>query len=199
MRSTPRRTTRLSAVSTRCRRQETPFCAPRLRNKKTVCRPAVHLHSRAVLRCQGEDGVRFSRLVMPPVAPSFPPCRKRWGRKGALVTVWCVLRLRFRQVLIFGYYEHTYSPYECYGTRRLLRDTRFVSRCVKIAAVNQLCVQILQDSTDSPQIPKAGGDMLQGSECSGIYGIRIPSGPSGQLPCQCCKTKSSVDKCRCIL
>ena len=126
--------------------------------------------------------MRFSRLVMPPVAPSFPPCRKRWGRKGALVTVWCVLRLRFRQVLIFGYYEHTYSPYECYGTRRLLRDTRFVSRCVKIAAVNQLCVQILQDSTDSPQIPKAGGDMLQGSECSGIYGIRIPSGPSGQRP-----------------
>ena len=125
--------------------------------------------------------MRFSRLVMPPVAPSFPPCRKRWGRKGALVTVWCVLRLRFRQVLIFGYYEHTYSPYECYGTRRLLRDTRFVSRCVKIAAVNQLCVQILQDSTDSPQIPKAGGDMLQGSECSGIYGIRIPSGPSAQL------------------
>ena len=115
----------------------------------------MHLHSRAVLRSQGEDGVRFSRLVMPPAAPSFPPCRKRRGRKGALVTVWCVLRVRFRQVLIFGYYEHTYSPYGRYGTRRLLRDARFVSRCVKIAAMNQLCVQILQDSTDSPQAPKA--------------------------------------------
>ena len=25
----------------------------------------------------------------PPAAPSFPPCRKRWGRKGALGSVWC--------------------------------------------------------------------------------------------------------------
>ena len=95
--------------------------------------------------------------------------------------------------------EHAQSPYGRYGTHRLLRDVGVVNSCVGIAAVNQLCVRNLQDSTDSPQIPKAGGDMLQGSECSGIYGIRIPSGPSGQLPCQCCKTKSSVDKCRCIL
>ena len=27
-----------------------------------------------------------------------------------------------------------------------------------------------------------GGDLLQDSECSGICGVRIPSGPSGQLP-----------------
>ena len=72
----------------------------------------------------------MSRLVMPPAAPSFPSCRKRRGRKGALGRVWCVLRVRFRQVLIFGYYEHTYSPYERYGTRRLLRYNGFANNCV---------------------------------------------------------------------
>ena len=34
---------------------------------------------------------------MPPAAPSFPPCRKRWGRKGALDYVWCILRVQFMQ------------------------------------------------------------------------------------------------------
>ena len=33
----------------------------------------------------------------PPAALSFPPCRKRQGRKGALGRVWCVLRVRFRE------------------------------------------------------------------------------------------------------
>ena len=51
------------------------------------------------------------RLVMPPAAHSFPPCRKRMGRKGALGYVWCVLRVRFRQVLIFSRCEHANSPY----------------------------------------------------------------------------------------
>ena len=37
---------------------------------------------------------------MPPAAHSFPPCRKRMGRKGALGYVWCVLRVWFRQVPI---------------------------------------------------------------------------------------------------
>ena len=32
------------------------------------------------------------RFDEPPAAHSFPSCRKRMGRKGALVTVWCVLR-----------------------------------------------------------------------------------------------------------
>ena len=159
----------------------------------------MHLHSRAVLRCQGEDGVRFSRLVMPPAAPSFPPCRKRRGRKGALVTVGACCGCKSGRHPIRSCCEHAQSPYGRYGTRRLLRDVGVVNSCVGIAAVNQFCVRNLQDSTGSPQIPKAGGDMLQGSVCSEIYGIRIPSGPSGQLPCQCCKTKSSVDKCRCIL
>ena len=29
----------------------------------------------------------------PPAAPSFPSCRKRYGRKGALGYVWCFLPL----------------------------------------------------------------------------------------------------------
>ena len=142
---------------------------------------------------------QICELVMSPTAPSFPPCRKRRGRKGALVTVGACCGCKSGRHQTCSCCEHTQSPYGRFGTRRLLRDVGVVNSCVGIAAVNQLCVRNLQDSTDSPQIPKAGGDMLQGSECSGIYGIRIPSGPSGQLPCQCCKTKISVDKCRRIL
>ena len=58
---------------------------------------------------------------MPPAAPSFPSCRKRRGRKGALGYVWCILRVLFRQAPIFCRYNHTYSPYGRFGTRRLLR------------------------------------------------------------------------------
>ena len=72
----------------------------------------------------------MSRLVMPPAAPSFPPCRKRRGRKGALGYGWCVMRVRFRQVLIFSRCEHTKSPYVRYGTRRLLRYTKIDSSCL---------------------------------------------------------------------
>ena len=38
---------------------------------------------------------------VPPAAPSFPPCRKRRGRKGALGRVWCVLRVQFRRAPMF--------------------------------------------------------------------------------------------------
>ena len=151
------------------------------------------------LRAWRGDSFRRGRFRRASGGPIFSLAREKIGKKRVLGRVWCILRCDSGRNLIYRYYEHTYSPYERFGTRRLLRDVGVVNSCVGIAAVNQLCVQILQDSTDSPQIPKAGGDMLQGSACSGIYGIRIPSGPSGQLPCQCCKTKSSVDKCRCIL
>ena len=70
------------------------------------------------------------RLVMPPAAHSFPPCRKRMGRKGALGYVWRVLRVRFRQVLIFSRCEHANSPYVRYGTHRLLRYTKIDSSCL---------------------------------------------------------------------
>ena len=32
---------------------------------------------------------------------------KEWGEKGRWVTVWCVLRVQFRQALIFSHCEHT--------------------------------------------------------------------------------------------
>ena len=66
----------------------------------------------------------------------MPPSRKQYYNvlldrpEGALGYVWCVLRVQFKQVLIFRYYEHTYSLYGRYGTRRLLRYTKFVNSCV---------------------------------------------------------------------
>ena len=36
----------------------------------------------------------------------------------------------FREILISSCYEHTDSPYECYGTRRLLRYNGFANSCV---------------------------------------------------------------------
>ena len=77
---------------------------------------------------------------------------KEWGEKGRWVTVWCVLRVRFRQALMFSRCEHTYSPYGRYGTRRLLRYIRFTSSCVLISAVKTPCVRNLQGSTDSPRL-----------------------------------------------
>ena len=44
--------------------------------------------------------------------------------------VWCVLRVQFRQVLIFSRCEHANSPYVRYGTRRLLRYTKIDSSCL---------------------------------------------------------------------
>ena len=32
---------------------------------------------------------------------------KEWGEKGRWVTVWCVLRVQFRQALIFSHCEYT--------------------------------------------------------------------------------------------
>ena len=68
--------------------------------------------------------------VKPPAAHSFPSCRKRMGRKGALGDAGCILRCDSGRNLIYRYYEHTDSPYERFGTRRLLRDIRFTSGCL---------------------------------------------------------------------
>ena len=53
--------------------------------------------------------------------------------------------------LIYRYYEHTYSPYGRFGTRRLLWCTKFVNSCDSISAVKTPFVQNLQGSTDSPE------------------------------------------------
>ena len=78
----------------------------------------------------------------------------------------CILRCDSGRNLIYRYYEHTYSPYERFGTRRLLRDVGVVNSCVGMAAVNQLCVRNLQDSTDSPQIPVKSGASCGRTEAS---------------------------------
>ena len=58
----------------------------------------------------------------PPAAPSFPSCRKRRGRKGRLDAFGAYCGCYTARNMIYRYYEHTYSPYERYGTRRLLRS-----------------------------------------------------------------------------
>ena len=100
---------------------------------------------------------------MPPAAPSFPPCRKRRGRKGALGYGWCVMRVRFRQVLIFSRCEHANSPSVRYGTRRLLRYTKIDSSCLCMAAVKTLCVRNLPGSNDAAHRKKA--------RCPGALGV----------------------------
>ena len=44
---------------------------------------------------------------MPPAAPSFPSCRKRWGRKGALGYVWCFLHLSLGKSQCFSLAFHS--------------------------------------------------------------------------------------------
>ena len=58
---------------------------------------------------------------VPPAAPSFPSCRKRRGRKGALGRVWCFLRLNSGGALVFKRRSTRWSPYVCLATRRLIR------------------------------------------------------------------------------
>ena len=76
----------------------------------------------------------------PPAAPSFPSCRKRRGRKGALGYVWCFLRLNIGRSLCFSCLSTRWSPHEFLTTRRLIR---WVSNLELVAletvAVNRRC------------------------------------------------------------
>ena len=47
----------------------------------------------------------------PPAAPSFPSCRKRRGRKGALGYIWCILPLNLGEALFFRCRSTRWSPY----------------------------------------------------------------------------------------
>ena len=60
----------------------------------------------------------------PPAAPSFPSCRKRRGRKGAIGDAGAYCGCYTARNMIYRYYKHTDSPYKRYGTRRLLRSNR---------------------------------------------------------------------------
>ena len=39
--------------------------------------------------------------------PIFSVLPEKMGEKGRWVTIWCVLRVRFREALFFGLCEHT--------------------------------------------------------------------------------------------
>ena len=86
---------------------------------------------------------------MPPAAQSFPSCRKRLGRKGALGYVWCILHLTLgnKQTRKKSYRPNT--PH-----RVLLRAARhfgikYDGSCVLIPAVNPCCKQNWPRSADS--------------------------------------------------
>ena len=49
---------------------------------------------------------------------------------GGLSLIHIFLRCDSGRNLIYRYYEHTYSPYGRFGTRRLLRYTKFDSSCL---------------------------------------------------------------------
>ena len=62
--------------------------------------------------------------------PFFSVLPEKKGRKGALGDARCILRCDSGRNLIYRYYEHTDSPYGRFGTRRLLRYTKFDSSCL---------------------------------------------------------------------
>ena len=97
------------------------------------------------------DSFRRGRFRRASGGHIFSLATEKIWKKRVLGRVWCLLRVRFRQALIFSRCEHTYSPYGRYGTRRLLRYTRFVNSCDSISAVKTPFVQNLQGSTDSPE------------------------------------------------
>ena len=76
----------------------------------------------------------------PPAAPSFPSCRKRRGRKGALGYVWCFLRLSLGKPQCFGLAFHSvvtlraswYAPPDTVGIK-------FAASCLRTIAINRRC------------------------------------------------------------
>ena len=64
---------------------------------------------------------------LPPAAPSFPSCRKRRGRKGALGDAGCFLPLNLGGNQCFIWRSTRYSPHGRLSTRRLIRGYRVCS------------------------------------------------------------------------
>ena len=103
------------------------------------------------LRAWRGDSFRRGRFRRASGGPIFSLAREKIGKKRVLGRVWCILRCDSGRNLIYRYYEHTYSPYGRFGTRRLLWCTKFVNSCDSISAVKTPFVQNLQGSTDSPE------------------------------------------------
>ena len=74
--------------------------------------------------------VQISRLGMPPAAQSFLSQEKRLGRKECLDAFGVCCGCGSGEHQVFRCYEHTKSPYGRYGTRRLLRYSKFAGSCV---------------------------------------------------------------------
>ena len=64
---------------------------------------------------------------------------KEGGEKGRWVTIECFLPLNSGEPLVFRRRSTRDSPYGRLGTRRLIRDIKFVSSCLRISAVNRRC------------------------------------------------------------
>ena len=129
------------------------------------------------------DSFRRGRFRRASGGPIFSLAREKIGKKRVPGRDWCILRCDSGRNLIYRHYEHTYSPYGRYGTRRLLQYTRFVNSCDSISAVKTPFVQNLQGSTDSPEF------------CRG----RCPHRPAGQLRiCRRFPKKQSILPGRCV-
>ena len=69
----------------------------------------------------------------------FSRKRKDRGEKSAWRRVWCVLRLSSGKHQCFRRRSIRESPYVCFGTRRLIRYTRFADSCLRTTAINRRC------------------------------------------------------------
>ena len=95
-----------------------------------------------MLSAQLTEGLllQICNCSMPPAAPSFPSCRKRRGRKGALGYGLVRPASEFRQVSMFQASFHTivtsraswYAPPDT-------GEIRFATSCLRTVAVNRRC------------------------------------------------------------
>ena len=71
----------------------------------------------------------WSFLTCPRRPYLFPRAGKDMEEKGAWGCVWCILPLNLGKHQCFGRRSTRWSPHGCLGTRRLIRDSKFVSSC----------------------------------------------------------------------
>ena len=126
---------------------------------------------------------------------------KEWGEKGRLVTVWCVLRVQFRQApMLKSLRTHIVTLqtllYAPPVTELRICEQLPLNGCNKSALHSKFVKQYgFAGASQSLPLPRParqgevafgpandGGDSLQISECPVICSARIPSGPSGHFP-----------------
>ena len=88
-------------------RQNLRFCRlPRQREALDLRIPLAPLSGELSAKLT-ERLLQICNCRLPPAAPSFPSCRKRRGRKGALGGVWCFLPLNSGRNQCFGLAFHS--------------------------------------------------------------------------------------------